>query len=307
MTDTDDRRDHLIRLLVPIHHVPPSAQSPSGEAAVTLLEGILRAEAPPARHRGPASWFARHRRLAVAVPTMAAVAVLAFGVSAALPTGSGPVGPAPAQALQITEDSGYIVIRIKDPVADPRRYREELARHHLDIDLSLAPAAPDRVGRVIFAEVGDTGDGPDLEWIEAPGDCTANGNCSAGIKVPVTFRSYARIVIGRTALPGEEIDGGSPEEDAQARTLVGKTVAEAKRILASSGRTASYRVGWESTEPPGGAVPDTWIVYDSAPLPGKAVALWVSADGEAPAPPRPGPEASGSWQVQPTTSRSGTP
>ncbi|GAA2629646.1 hypothetical protein GCM10010399_71930 [Dactylosporangium fulvum] len=208
MTDTDDRQDHLIRLLVPTHHVPPSTQGPSGEAATALLEGILRAEAAPTRHGRQVSWFARHRRLAVAVPTVAAAAVLAFGVSAALPTGSGPVGPAPAQALQITEDGGYIVIRIKDPVADPRRYREELARHHLDIDLSLAPAAPDHVGRVIFAEVGDIGDGPDLEWIEAPGNCTANGNCSAGIKVPVTFTSYAKIVIGRTALPGEEIEGG---------------------------------------------------------------------------------------------------
>ncbi|GAA2629652.1 hypothetical protein GCM10010399_71940 [Dactylosporangium fulvum] len=89
--------------------------------------------------------------------------------------------------------------------------------------------------------------------------------------------------------------------------MVGKTVAEAKRILASSGRTASYRVGRESTEPPGGAVPDTWIVYSSAPLPGKVVALWVSADGKAPAPRRPGPGASGYWQVQPTTSHSGTP
>jgi hypothetical protein len=285
MNEHDHQQDHLIRLLAPTSHLSPSAQSPYGDAANELLENILRnTEAParePVKHQ---SWLARRRWPVVAVPTVAVAAALAFAVGALLPNGSGPVGPAPAQALQITEDDGYIIIKINDPVADPQRYREELARHHLDIELILAPVEADQVGKVIFAEISETSGGASLEWIEAPGDCTANGNCSAGIKVPVTFTSYAKIVIGRTAQPGEEIeDGGSPDGASAAdRVLIGKSVAQAREILASRGRTATYRVGNGSFTAVADDVPATWIVYDVATLSGNVVALWVSADGVAP-------------------------
>lgn len=300
MTESRDQQDHLIRLLAPVHHVPSSAQSPSGDAATILLEGIMQsAEATPARPVERAAWFARHRRLAIAVPTVAAAAALAFGISAALPTGSGPVGPAPAQALQITKDDGYLIIKIKDPSADPQRYREELAKYNLNIKLTLVPAAPDQVGRIIFSDEGEPAGGPKLEWIEAPGDCTANG-CLVGIKVPVTFKSYANVVFGRTAKPGEYIEGGSPEDNARARELVGKTVSEALKILASRGQAPSYRVGLESIDTPAEKVPANWIVYDAAPLPDKVVALWVSADGKAPKNPNPS-GVNPSVRVTPTT------
>jgi len=289
MTENDHQHDHLVRLLAPIHHLPPSAQNPFGDAANELLENIMRnveATTPtPAKRR---SWLARHRWPVIAVPTVAAAAGLAFVISAALPTGSGPVGPAPAQAqaLQITKADGYIIIKIKDPVADPQRYREELAKYNLNIELTLAPAAPDQVGRIIFSEIGDTAGGPNLEWIEAPGDCTANGNCSVGIKVPVTFKSCATIVIGRTAKPGEYIEGGgSPDGiSPKDRVLIDKSVAEVRKILASRGQTADYRVsnGRESINAPAENVPANWIVYDVASLPDNVVALWVSADGKAP-------------------------
>jgi hypothetical protein len=48
------------------------------------------------------------------------------------------------------------------------------------------------VGRVIFGELGDTGDGPTIKVIEAPGNCSANGNCSVGLRVPVTRSPTAR-------------------------------------------------------------------------------------------------------------------
>ncbi|GAB3845970.1 hypothetical protein GCM10029963_25070 [Micromonospora andamanensis] len=248
-----------------------------------------------------ASWIARHRRLAIAVPTVAAVAALAFGISAVLPGGSGSVGPAPAQAdaLQITKDDRYINIKIKDPIADPQRYRQELSKYNLNVELTLVPATPDHVGKVIFSEVGDSAGG--LEYIEAPGDCTANGNCSVGIKVPMTFTSYAKIVIGRTAKPGEHIEGGSAENDAQARELVGKTVADALKILASKDQAASYRVGWESIEVPAENVPTHWIVYDSAPLSNKVVALWVSVDGKEPKNSNPSDSGPAPQPVQPTS------
>lgn len=279
MTEPDYEQDRLIRLLAPVYHVPASAQRASGEAATALMEGIMQdfenTSATPVKRM---SWILRHRRLAIAVPTVAAVAAVALAISAALPAGSGPIGPAPAHALQITKDDAYVSIKIKDTLADPERYRKELAKYNLNVELTLAPAAPEQVGRVIFTEEGDSG----LEYIEAPGDCTANGNCSVGIKIPVDFKSYAKIVIGRTPMPGEEIEGGSPEVKAQARDLVGRTVADALEILASNGQTASYRVGWESIEAPADKVPTDWIVVDAIPMPNKVIALWVTADGKHP-------------------------
>ncbi|MET7952309.1 hypothetical protein [Micromonospora sp. NPDC005324] len=303
MAEPDNQQDHLIRLLAPVHHLPPSAQSPSGSAATLLLKGIMHDfETTTATSAKRAPWLARHRRLAIAVPAVAAAAALAFGISAALPADSGPAGPAPAQAaaLQITKDDTYINIKIKDPIADPQRYRKELATYNLNVELTLAPAAPRNVGKIIFSEVGDTAGGVHIEYIEAPGDCTAGGNCTVGIKVPVTFKSYARIVIGRTAMPGEEIEGGSPEDNAQARDLAGKTVADTLKILASRGQTASLRVGWESIETPAEKVPTHWIVYDAAPLPNNVFALQVSADGKPPKNPHPSDGGPTPQPVQPT-------
>ncbi|MEO3923532.1 hypothetical protein ABGB07_06690 [Micromonosporaceae bacterium B7E4] len=170
------------------------------------------------------SWFARYR-LSFAVPTVAAlgalVAVFALampgdpadpGPAQVAPTGpagtapGGPASPAPslrpvAHALSIVPEADHIVVTIVDPTADPARYQAELKKHGLDIEITVAPVPAEKVGRVIFME---TGPDAEVETIESPGNCTANGNCSVGVPIPLDFRSYARIVFGRTALPGEQ-------------------------------------------------------------------------------------------------------
>ncbi|MDG6103262.1 hypothetical protein Daura_17290 [Dactylosporangium aurantiacum] len=275
MTDVDEEQDHLVRLLSPTVHVPSAAQAAGDE----LLRDILRTERP-------SPW---RRRLLVAVPAVAGLAAAAVAVSALLPT-STPVGPAPAgAALAFTEDAGYLIVTIKDPAADPQRYRDELARHGLNIKIELVPANPQDVGKVVHEEVGDTGGGPTLEAIEDPGRCTANGACQVGFKVPLNFTSYAVVAFGRTPLPGEFVEGGSDQQNADADALVGKRVSEARRLLVAQGRTAEYRVGWDSLAATEAQVPGDWIVYDTAPVSNTVVVLWVSPDGKAPDKPRPSP------------------
>ncbi|WP_238006668.1 hypothetical protein KZZ52_46590 [Dactylosporangium sp. AC04546] len=282
---TEQDQDRLVRLLAPPRAVPPAAADPHGPAATALLEGIRRANRT------------RHRFL-IAVPAAAAAAVVAFVVIALLPGG----GPAPAHALDITRDSQFITIRIVDPDADPARYRQELARHGLNIELSLVPVDAGQVGRIVFSEVGDTGNGPKLEYVESPGHCSPNGSCAVAVRVPVTFTSYARLSFGRAAKAGEWIEGGSAQENADAAQLRGRTVADARRILGTRGQTATYRVGWQSLDTPEDQVPATWIVYDTAPLPDGVVALWVSADGRAPS--RPSTTAPATSQSAPAASQS---
>jgi hypothetical protein len=223
----------------------------------------------------------------IAVSTVAAVA---FGVAVLPPDRTSPVGPAPAQAqaLAFTESGGFLEIRIKDPAADPRRYRREIADRGLDIQLKLAPARPDQIGRVVF--VGESA--PGLETLEQPGYCSESGNCSVGVRVPANYHGTAVIVFGRAARPGEEIPGGTTDERALAEQLEGRTVSDMKRILAAAGKSPSYRTGPVPVGTPAEQIPDAWIVIDATPVPGDVVLVWVSADGKVP--PRPISEATSS-------------
>jgi hypothetical protein len=290
MNDVDTEQDRLIRSLAPVHHVPAAVLDPTGPAASELLREILAGPVqarpvtpvPPRTPRASVRW----RRLAIALPTIAAAAAVAWGVAAVLPSDkAGPVGtgPAQAQALRFTESGGFLEIRIVDPAADPERYRREIADRGLDIELKLVPARAEQVGRVVFTEESV----PGIESIEQPGNCTENGNCSVGVRVPTTYRGHAVIVFGREAKPGEEVEGGTSDDHALARSLVGKTVADMKRILAAAGKTPSYRTGPRSLDTPADQIPNTWIVNSAAPVPGNVIVVWVSVDGK----PEAGPDA----------------
>ncbi|HTJ38034.1 MAG TPA: hypothetical protein VL738_32770 [Dactylosporangium sp.] len=271
MHDVDEEQDALIRLLAPTVHVRTSPDE-------TLMRGIMATADRPAR-------ALTRRRWLIAVPIVTGLAAAAFAVFAALPTSSPVGGPAPANALSITENAGYLVITIKDPAADPARYEAELKRRGLDIRISLAPVRSEQIGMVIFDEVGEPGQ---LTYIEDPGHCTSNGACTVGVKVPLTFKSYARITFGRAPLPGEEDEVATQSGgDAKTDALRGKTVAEVRRILAAQGKTILYRVGWQSLDAPADQVPGSWKVYDAAYGTDNSMVIWVSPDGTPPTNPNP--------------------
>ena len=267
--------DNMIQLLSPHLDIPHTAADPTGPAADDLLRRVMSAPPVPRRRWG--------LRLAIGGSLVAGLAAAVVAASVWLPESS-PGGPTPARAtvLKITTGDKYLEIRILDPAADPQRYQEELAAHGLNVELSLAAAEPGDVGRVIFQEE----DTPGIKPVEAPGNCTANGNCGVGVQVPLSYRGHARIVFGRTPLPGESVEGDAPvltpAQQAQLHDLVGKRVSEARQQLAANGQTASYRAGPKLLEAPASEVPGTWIVYDVAPLAGDVVVIWASEDGKAP-------------------------
>ncbi|WP_426513451.1 hypothetical protein ACPPVO_24285 [Dactylosporangium sp. McL0621] len=269
MHDIDEEQDGLIRLLAPTVHLRTSPDE-------TLMYGIMATADRPARVR-------TRRRGLIAVSVVAGLAAATFAVFAALPISSPIGGPAPANALSITEDAGYLVITIKDPAADPARYEAELKRRGLDIKINLAPARPEEVGKVVFDEVGESGR---LSYIEDPGHCTSNGSCTVGVKVPLDFKSYARITFGRAPLPDEEDEVGTTSGgDTKTDALRGKTVTEVRKIVATQGKTILYRVGWQSLDAPADQVPGSWKVYSAAYGTDNSIVIWVSPDGTAPTPP----------------------
>ena len=149
------------------------------------------------------------------------------------------------------------------------------------VDLKLAPAAPDQVGRVIFQEE-DGSAGPQIKTVERPGDC------SVAVRVPLAYRGTAQIVFGRTPRPGETIEGDAPvltpTQQGQLTSLVGKRVSDVREMLAANGQTATYRVGFASRGAAADEVPVHGYVYDVAPLANDVVVVWVPADGKEPSP-----------------------
>ncbi|GAB3984809.1 hypothetical protein GCM10029978_095590 [Actinoallomurus acanthiterrae] len=229
--------DKLIRQLAPITD-EEAARMVSPQARTELAEQIT-ATAVPAGHRAR-----RGRRLIVGVPLAVAAATAAIAV-AVTSAGSGGTHttPTPSQrassgpvkvqlaALTFSTQGKYLVVKVKDPLADPARYQKEFAAHGMDIDLKLVPASSTIVGTVVMA------DGP-LETITARGRCHTGGGgdaCPVGVKIPLGFKGHAQVVFGRAARPGEHYDSSAPAdapgEVMHGMTYRGRTVAEVLAML----------------------------------------------------------------------------
>ncbi|MEV0402764.1 hypothetical protein [Actinoallomurus sp. NPDC050550] len=280
--------DKLIRRLAPITD-EEAARMVSPQARTELAEQIT-ATAVPARHRAR-----RGRLLTIGVPLAAAAATVAIAV-AVTSTGSGGTHttPTPSQrssggpvkvqlaALSFSTQGKYLVVKVKDPLADPARYRKEFAAHGMNIDLTLVPASPTIVGTVVMSE------GP-LETITAPGRCRTGGGgaCPVGVKIPLGYKEHAQVVFGRAARPGEHYNStapvDAPGEVMHGMTYRGRTVAEVVsmlkkrhvtvpeyRYVGADGDNAPYRNG----VPPEKVQPG-WFVHDAVPWAQNQVLLFV--------------------------------
>jgi hypothetical protein len=255
-------------------------------ATLADLAARITAEPAPAAGHRRARQRARYRwpsgaRLA------AAVAVVLLAVTVLVTTrllGPGrPAGSASpsarastprettARVLSFTTSDGYITVIVRNPLADPRRYRAELAAHHLNITLELVPASPSLVGTVVY--IGEPSGGPDLQTITAQGRCYTGGGgaaCPVGVRIPVGFRGQAEVVFGRAARPGEHYestaDATAPGEVMHGMSYVGDTVARVLAMLAQRHVTVPVfnetRNGYASNV---AHVPGTWYVYDAVP------------------------------------------
>ncbi|GII42099.1 hypothetical protein [Planotetraspora phitsanulokensis] len=205
----------------------------------------------------------------------------------------GPITLGPAKALAFAKNGDHIDVRIVDPDADPRRYREDFAAHGLNVDLQMVPSSPSLVGTMIsISSPGrSTNYRPDgfeikdehgSEWIKKiEGTDCGNMWCMAGVSIPVGLHSPVEIIFGRAARPGERYEvAGDPTahgEVLEGVDLANRPVAEVKRMLQQRNATVeSYLeappepiphdfAGWDYTEhvlqPV--SVLDTWYVHEA--------------------------------------------
>ncbi len=257
--------------------------------------------APAGRNPG-----ARTRRrwlagLPVAAAAAAAIAlVVVFGIQPGHPAVHHPHGQPAARVLAFIRHGRYIDVIVRNPYADPRRYRAEFRAHHLNISLRLVPASPSLVGTVVFFE------GRSLKVITAKGRCFTGGGgdiCPIGFRVPVHYRGSAELVFGRPARRGEKYETTVPAtsegEALYGLRIDGRHVGTVLRLL----RTRHQTVGvYNITTSAGGKlvhhVPLSWFVYEADPwAPGQVM---LFADPTRRPPPVPVPS---SGQPQPTPTR----
>jgi hypothetical protein len=261
------------------------------------LAGQITATAVPAA--SPRRNHPRRRIALAATPLAAGLAAAAIvlatqGQPAAPPPASHP-GPAQlTAALSFTTSGGYITVIVRDPLADPSRYRAEFAAHHLHVTLTLVPASPSLVGTLVsFSEPTSGGIIP----ITAPGRCHTGGGgsaCPVGVRIPVGFRGQAELVFGRAARPGEHYESTAaataPGEVMHGLRFQGLTVA---RVLAML-RQRDVTVPVFNYDDHGSgkllhSVPGRWYVYDADPWAPRQVMLFVGPVWPQPATGTPAP------------------
>lgn len=279
-------RDDLIRRLATTTD-EEAAGMVSTQTKSDLVDHIMSTavESAPARRRRRG--FAIGVPLAVAAVGAAAVVVAASAGSPGSPRQ--PVRPLKAEpaALSFSTQGKYLVVKVKDPLADPARYKKEFAAHGMNIHLTLVPASPSVAGTVVEAD-GANG----IEMINRKGKCFAGGGaCPVGAKIPINFHGFANITFGRAARPGEQYvstnSAFAPGEILHCVDIRGRTVDEALAILRRHKVTASF-VHFEppGNRPNGGGkadnvgrdkIPGNWYVNMADPLAPGQVTLWVQS------------------------------
>lgn len=274
----------------PVSRISPvsdaeAARLVSDDALADLAGQIMSAAAPQAAH--PRQAPSRRRRWLIGIPLAAglATAVLIATLIGRPGARMGPlsVGPAKAeaQALAFKKDGRFIDVIVRNPVADPERYRAEFKAHGLDITLHLVPASPSIVGTVVEFSTSKPGITP----ITATGKCVTGGGgniCPVGLRIPLDYRGQADLVFGRAAGPGERYESTAaataPGEVMHGLHFQGRTVAAVLAMLRKRHVTVPvfhYTVKNIGKLLRPGKVPGTWYVYDADPWAPGQVMLWA--------------------------------
>jgi hypothetical protein len=244
-----------------------AARHVSGGTRADLAEQIMATPYAPARRR---------RRVLFAGLPLAAVAAGAAALIVWFTASGGAPHRVQPAALSFSTSGKYLVVKVKDPYADPKRYAKEFAAHGMKIRLTMLPASPSIVGTVVFM---DGGEG--ITTITAKGKCWMGGggySCPVGVKIPIGYHKEAGIAFGRPARPGEQYesstDSFAPGEELHCVDLRGRTVAQAIVVLKRHRMVASqYRPSPGITAP--AAIPGGWYVADALPWSPGQVLLWV--------------------------------
>lgn len=240
----------------------------------------------PARGLGRRPWGAG----IVLAGGLAAAFLVAVGIGISGTTvGPVSVGPSNAQALSFVTDGGYIIVRVRNPLADPARYRAEFAAHRLNIKLQMVPSSPSVAGTVVFFGGTDLGQ---ITPITAAGKCFTGGGsnvCPVGLRIPVNFHGSADLGFGRAARPGEQYESAgqvtAPGEAMHGLTFKGRTVGTLLALLNARHVTVpQYR--WQTAHDDKvlrpNQVPSSWHVYYAIPWAPQQVLLFVGPSARTP-------------------------
>jgi hypothetical protein len=119
-------------------------------------------------------------------------------------------------AIDIRQENGEWVARIKDPLAEHEEYAEAFRAVGLKVDLQLVPVSPTFVGDLVLARGGSKPSGTFKGGIEPAGCRIGEAGCHLAFRVPVGFEGQVRAQLGRPAEPGE------PYQAAPAATMPGE-------------------------------------------------------------------------------------
>ncbi|MGI5170961.1 hypothetical protein ACQEU3_42085 [Spirillospora sp. CA-253888] len=287
---------------------------------ITTATAAFDESAVPARSRV-------RRRWAVGLPLLATgVAGAAVAVTlVAQPGDSGTPGrPTPPQAsqgqvklvsaLSFTRKGDYLDVRIRDPYADPKRYKEEFAKHGLNVGLSLVPVSPSIVGTVVMEDTSEGTRPGDFTDIRVKGACeVASGgdDCTVGVRIRIGYKGSAHVVFGRAARKGEKYQS-TAQANARGEAMHGmvyrkRPLSQVLAELEKRGVTVpEYRVmeGNQSLVRYPGQVPGNWYVHSAAPWAAGQVLLFV---GPEPTEERSPASSAPGAQVPPAVPADGTP
>ncbi|XVQ06502.1 hypothetical protein ACQP1W_28015 [Spirillospora sp. CA-255316] len=238
------------------------------------------------------------RRLTIGLPLLA-TGVAGAVVAVTLVTQSGdpgdPVRPTPtwgthgqirlAAALNFTRQGRYLDVRIRDPYADPKRYRGEFAKHGLNVGLRLVPVSPSMVGTVVMEETSEGTRPDDFTDIRVKGACevpSGGDDCTVGVRIRIGYKGSASVVFGRAARRGEKYESAG-QADARGEAMHGlvyrkRPVSQVLAALKERNVTVpEYRVqeGNQSQVRYPGQVPGNWYVHDAVPWADGQVLLFV--------------------------------
>ena len=266
------------------------------DAFAALADEII-STAPAAGSRAPRAFHGKRaarvrRSLLVGLPVATCLAVAGLVASSLASPGQHvgplPIGPAKAQAavLSVTRHGRYLDVVVRNPNADPKRYRAEFAKYHLDISLRLIPASPSIVGSLVYGGY-PVSDANQIKPITAVGKCFTGGGgdvCPVGVRVALRFRGAATLVFARAARPGEQYQSSgqatSPGEAMHGLRFVGKKVSTVLTMLAKRGVSVPQ---WRVQRTSGcltvsrQTVPRSWYVYQAVPWAPGQVLLWASS------------------------------
>lgn len=191
----------------------------STEALVDLAELItsmpLRDDLPHAGWGGRANargarWHPTRPRWRAGLAFASMGAAIVVGAMTLGHAGSrvGPVdlGPGNAQALSFTKVGRYIVVIVRNPLADPARYRADFAAHHLDIKLQMIPASPSLVGQLVSVGGTDLNQLKPISSDAAKCQTPGGAGCQIGVKVSTGYHGTADLAFARAAEPGEQYE-----------------------------------------------------------------------------------------------------